>query len=136
MLPYPIFLDKVIIPENLAIRLANNTEISAEEFYSDIIKKIQKLQLEAKKARPKNLPKMVRGDFNDFLTIKSLEMQKEDEVRLAKKVLKRMSKKKNHQDDEDFNIEDSEASGERFTTFPASTSDPSDLNDTTISLDQ
>lgn len=93
------------------------------------------MQLEAKKARPKDLPKMVRSDLNNYLTIKSLEMQKEDEQRLAKKVLKRMNKKKNHQDDEDFNIEDSEASGERFTTFPP-TSDPSDLNDTTISLDQ
>lgn len=116
--------------------MANNTEISAEAFYGDIIKKIQKMQLEAKKARPKDLPKMLRSDFNNYLTMKSIELQKEDEQRLAKKVLKRMSKKKNHQDDEDFNIEDSEASGERFTTFQSTTSDPSDLNDTTISLDQ
>lgn len=129
-------LDKIIIPENLAVRLANSTEVSAETFYVDIIKQIQKLQVEAQRSMPKDQPKMNRSEFNSFLHLKALELQSETPA--DKKLEKRMNKKKKYQDDEDFNV-DMESSGDKvvttmFTTQPPDSS--TDLNDTTIIFDQ
>lgn len=127
------FLDKIIIPENIAIRLANNTEVSAEDFYTNLITNIHKMRTEARRAHPKDQPKMNRNDFNIYLLNKGEEMQNDEQ-----KIRKKMNKKKKFTDDEDFNI-DMESSGERVTTnFPIQTmSDSSnDLNDTTIIFDQ
>lgn len=110
--------------------------MSAEEFYTEIIKKLQKLHSEARKAHPKDQPKMNRNDFNNYLTMKSLQMQN-DEQDKDSKIRQRVNKKKKFPDDEDFSS-DSESSGDRATTmFPPPTSDTtSDLNDTTIIFDQ
>lgn len=129
-------LEKIIIPENLAIRLANSTEVSAETFYVDIIKQIQKLHVEAQRAMPKDQPKMNRSEFNNFLHLKSIELQ--SEAPTDKKLEKRMNKKKKYQDDEDFNI-DMESSGDKIVTTMFTTQPPdssTDLNDTTIVFDQ
>lgn len=128
------FLDKIIIPENLAIRLANNTEVSAETFFADIIKQLQKMQLEAQRSQPEGQPKINRSEFNNYLNFKSIQMQSDEAI--IKKLRKKLNKKK-YQDDEDFNI-DTESSGDKVTTmFPVPTPDPaSDLNDTTIVFDQ
>lgn len=120
---------KIIVPENIAIRLANSSEVSLESFYEDIIKELQKFQIEARRS----YPKMNRNDFNEFLKRKSIQIQNDSPV-----VRKKISKKKKYQDDEDFNI-DMESSGDKIVTtaFPTPTADPSsDLNDTTIIFDQ
>ena len=46
-----------------------------------------------------------------------------------------MKKAKKFQDDEDFNL-DFESSGDKMSVVTAPTTDPSDLNDTTIIFDQ
>lgn len=128
-----ILLDKIIIPENLAIRLANKSEVSTEKFYAGIIKQIQAMQREAQKSHPKDQPKMNRSDFNHYLHLKSIQLQNDEttEERLSKD--KDINKKAEDQDDEDF---DMESSGDKTTVFPTSTPDISDLNDTTIVFDQ
>ena len=129
-----LILDKIIIPENIVIRLINKTEVSAEQFYLDLIKQIQVLQKEAQKTHPKDQPKMNRSDFNRYLHLKSIQLQNDSpiEKKLSKNVNK--DKKNDDQDDEDFDIE---SSGDKVTTiFPTSTPDTSDLNDTTIVFDQ
>lgn len=125
-------LDKIIIPENLAIRLSSNAEVSAETFYADIIKQLVKMQQEAQRAQPK----MNRSEFNNYLTVKSGQMESNEAI--IKKLRKKLNKKKKYQDDEDFNI-DMESSGDKIVTtvFPDPTTDPliGDLNDTTIIFD-
>lgn len=127
-----LLLDKVIIPEIIAIRLANNTEVSAKTFYEDIVKQLLKLQAEAQRTQPRE--RMNRSGFNDFLS--DLAMQNDSP--LSKKYKKKFAKKKKIQDDEDFNI-DMESSGDKIvtTSFPSPTPDSTaDLNDTTIIFDQ
>lgn len=132
--------EKIIIPENLAIKLANNTELSAESFYHDIIRQITQLQFEAKDKYGK---KMSRSDFNNFLESKSRDMQqmqrmKENEEN-ERKIMRRNNKKKKFHDDEDLNVDMESSGGDKLVTtmFPSSTADTTDnLNDTTIIFDQ
>lgn len=129
---YSFFPEKIIIPENLAIRLSNNSEVTAEAFYQDIIKQIYQLQNEARDRFGK---KLIRSDFNSFLDQKSKEMQQNDE----RKILRKTNKKKKFQDDEDLNLDMESSGGDKLVTtvFPSSTADTTaNLNDTTIIFDQ
>lgn len=133
----PLFflVDKIIIPENLAIKLANNTEVAAESFYQDIIKQIMQLQVEARDRFGK---KLSRSDFNNFLDMKSREMQQSQQFE-ERKAQRRKNKKKKFPDDEDLNADMESSGSEKLVTtvFPSSTADTTaNLNDTTIIFDQ
>lgn len=132
-----IFLEKIIIPENLAIRLANSSEVTAETFFTDIINQLHKMQNDAQDSLPDDHAKLNRSSFNHYLKVTSIQLQRDAPA--EKKALKKMNKKK-YQDDEDFNL-DLESSGDKMsvvtTVYPTPTPDPSsDLNDTTIIFDQ
>lgn len=120
-----LILEKIIIPELIAIRMANNSVVPVEAF----IESLKKMQLEAQSYMIGGEP-INRSEFNKFLHFKSIEMQ--HRAANEKKVRKRMNKK--NQDDEDFNI-DMESSGEKLVTTVFPTQAP-DLNDTTIIFDQ
>jgi hypothetical protein len=129
---FEYFLDKIIIPENIAIRLANKSEVSAETFFADFIKQLYKLQYEY----TDDHTKLNRSGLNNLLNSLSNQMQSDQ----PKKVSKKLRKNKKYQDDEDFNM-DLESSGDKMsvvtTVYPTPTPDPSsDLNDTTIIFDQ
>lgn len=125
-------LEKIIIPENLAIRLANNSEVSAETFFVDIIKQLHKIQSNAQE----DYPKLNRSGFNIYLNLISTQLQSDEPVARKARNKKMNKKNKKYQDDEDFNL-DLESSGDKMsvtTVYPTPTS--SDLNDTTIIFDQ
>ncbi|KAG5670924.1 hypothetical protein PVAND_001153 [Polypedilum vanderplanki] len=131
--------DIIIVPENIAIKLINGTDIPAEVFYNEIIKKLKNLHSDALKIHPK----LTKNEFNRYIqesdgNFNSHTMDK----KLRKKII-RMNNKKKIIDDEDLNP-DMESSGDKdqiITTFsPPLTSESSDLNDlnndTTIIFDQ
>jgi hypothetical protein len=127
------FLEKLIIPELIAIRLANNSEVSIEAFYENFMKQIQTIHNEIQRSQPKDQPKMNRSEVNNFLQTK----YQRDAPFMSQKSQK-MSKKKKYSDDEDFSS-DTESSGDKIVTtmFPTHVPDIStDLNDTTIIFDQ
>lgn len=118
--------------------MANSTEVSAETFFIDIIKQLQKIQSDAQESISDEHHKLNRSSFNHYLNYISSQMQ--NDAPAIKKARKKMNKKsKKYQDDEDFNL-DLESSGDKMsvtTVYPTPTSDPSsDLNDTTIIFDQ
>lgn len=128
----PFFIvEKLIIPELIAIRLANDSEVSAETFFEDILKQIQKMHAEILRTVPKDQPKMNRSEVNNYLQTKY-----QRDAPFYPKQSKMVSKKK-YPDDEDFNS-DTESSGDKIATtmFPTPAPDPlADMNDTTIIFD-
>ncbi|CRL07027.1 CLUMA_CG019988, isoform A [Clunio marinus] len=122
----------IIIPETIAIRLANNSDISVDKF----IKNLQKMQQDILNSQTNNQQRMNRTDFNNYLNFKSKSIEYQRDAPNEKKLRRKMNKKKKFQDDEDL---DMESSGEKSVTtvFPTQAYDfSSDLNDTTIIFDQ
>lgn len=121
--------EKIIIPENIAIKLANSSEVSVDTFFSDFIKQLTKL----KPSNQEDFIKLNRSGFNNYLEFISNQLQSDEP---KKKNHRKVKKDKKYQDDEDFNL-DLESSGDKMSVVTAPTTDPSsDLNDTTIIFDQ
>jgi hypothetical protein len=123
--------DTIFVPENIAIRLINDTDVSVEAFYDEIIKHLQKLQSQN--------PKLNRNEFNRYIQESASYSSHMSERKMRKKMM-RMNTKKKIIDDEDMNL-DMESSGDKeqipITTYPPPlTSESPDLNDTTIIFDQ
>ena len=123
-----LFVDnnKIILPENLAIRLINSTEVSAEQFYNSIIKTLQ-LQNEKDSIETDNSPQ-VEKYFN-------MLKHTEEHRMIDAKVRMKHEKKKIH-DDEDL---DFESSGEKLMTTinpPKTENSSADPNETTMVFDQ
>jgi hypothetical protein len=119
--------------------LINDTDVSVDAFYDEIIKHLQKLHSEALKTHPK----LTRNEFNRYVQ-ESANYNSLRSAPLDRKMRKkmRMNNKKKISDDEDLSV-DMESSGgggdkdQLVTTYPpAITSESSDLNDTTIIFDQ
>lgn len=121
------FLDtnKIVIPENLAIRLINSTEVSAEQFYNSIIKTLQS-QNEKDSIETVNSP-----HFEKYFS-----MQHHEEHLMTDGKVRMKHDKKKMQDDEDL---DFESSGEKLMTTinpPKTEISPADPNETTMVFDQ
>lgn len=118
--------------------MANNSEVTAETFFNDIIKQLHRIQNDAQESLPEDHPKLNRTGFNHYLKFISTKIQRD-----APGDKKARKKNKKYQDDEDFNL-DLESSGDKMsdkmsvtTVYPTPTPDPSfDMNDTTIIFDQ
>lgn len=132
-----LFLDKIIIPEHIAVRLINNTVISLDSFYNNTMIYLHEVHSNAIKnhARMRD-----RGEFNRFLETMVYE-EMATTIPMDKNKKRRKIKSKKIVDDEDLNV-DMESSGDNKeqligTTYPTPTSEPStDMNDTTIIFDQ
>lgn len=64
---------KIIIPESIAIKLANTSEVSAEYFFRDIYRRYQQYQKQERKERQKGLKRMRihnKPSNADLLTIR------------------------------------------------------------------
>lgn len=133
-----LFLEKIIIPEHIAVRLINNTVISLDTFYNNTMIHLHHIHSNAIKnhARMRD-----RVEFNRYLeTMTYEEVATTMSMDANKKMRRKIKQSKKIVDDEDLNV-DMESSGDKdqlmVTTFPPPTSEPStDMNDTTIIFDQ
>lgn len=62
-------MKKIVIPENIAIQLANSSEVSAEHFFRDLYERYQRLQRQEKTQNKKHSKKL---NAITPLTLKSL----------------------------------------------------------------